>query len=64
MRNKLLLCASSLLATTALAVWRGPDIAGMDRAIAPGNDFFRLSGQARTGFVPRASRSGARVVSG
>jgi predicted metalloendopeptidase len=38
--NKLLLCALSLFATLAAAVWRGPDIAGMDPAVAPGNDFF------------------------
>jgi predicted metalloendopeptidase len=36
----LLLCALSLFATLALAVWRGPDLTGMDPAMLPGNDFF------------------------
>jgi putative endopeptidase len=38
--TKLLLCALSLFATLALAVWRGPDLTGMDPAMLPGNDFF------------------------
>src|SRR5271155_633742 len=38
--NKLLLCALSLFATLAMAVWRGPDLIGMDPATLPGNDFF------------------------
>jgi putative endopeptidase len=44
--NKVLLCALSLFATLAMAVWRGPDIAGMDPATAPGNDFFRYANGA------------------
>jgi predicted metalloendopeptidase len=44
--NKLLLCALSVFATTALAVWRGPDLAGMDPATLPGNDFFAYSNGA------------------
>jgi len=44
--NKLLLCALTLFATLAAAVWRGPDIAGMDPAIAPGNDFFAYANGA------------------
>src|SRR3984957_5635118 len=38
--------AFSLFATMALAVWRGPDVAGMDPATAPGNDFFRYANGA------------------
>jgi putative endopeptidase len=44
--NKLLLCALCFFATMALAVWRGPDLAGMDPAIAPGNDFFAYTNGA------------------
>jgi putative endopeptidase len=44
--NKLLLCALSFFATMAVAVWRGPDLAGMDPAIAPGNDFFAYTNGA------------------
>ncbi|MDP9009022.1 MAG: M13 family metallopeptidase [Pseudomonadota bacterium] len=44
--NKILFCALSFFATMALAVWRGPDIAGMDPATAPGNDFFRYANGA------------------
>jgi putative endopeptidase len=46
MLNKLLLCALGLFATMAVAVWRGPDLAGMDPAIAPGNDFFAYTNGA------------------
>jgi putative endopeptidase len=46
MMNKLLLCALSFFATMALAVWRGPDLAGMDPAIQPGNDFFAYTNGA------------------
>jgi hypothetical protein len=35
--SKLLLCALVFFATAAVAVWRGPDLAGMDPAVAPGN---------------------------
>jgi putative endopeptidase len=38
--NKILLCGLSLFATLALAVWRGPDLTGMDPSTLPGNDFF------------------------
>jgi len=44
--NKLLLGLLGLFATMALAVWRGPDIAGMDPTTAPGNDFFRYANGA------------------
>jgi len=44
--KKIGLCAFSLFATMALAVWRGPDTAGMDPATAPGNDFFRYANGA------------------
>jgi putative endopeptidase len=38
--NKVLVCGLSLFATLAMAVWRGPDLTGMDPATLPGNDFF------------------------
>jgi putative endopeptidase len=38
--NKILLCGLCLFATLALAVWRGPDLNGMDPSTLPGNDFF------------------------
>ena len=44
--KKIGLCAFSLFATMALAVWRGPDTAGMDPATAPGNDIFRYANGA------------------
>jgi putative endopeptidase len=44
--NKLMLCAFSLFATVAVAVWRGPDVAGMDRTTLPGNDFFAYANGA------------------
>ena len=44
--NKLLLGALCFFATMAVAVWRGPDLAGMDPAVAPGNDFFAYTNGA------------------
>jgi putative endopeptidase len=38
--NKMLLCGLCCFATLALAVWRGPDVNGMDPSTLPGNDFF------------------------
>ena len=47
--KKILLCGLILFAGVAAAVWRGPDVAGMDPAIKPGVDFFNY---ANGGWIP------------
>jgi putative endopeptidase len=65
--TKLLLCALSLFATLALAVWRGPDLTGMDPAMLPGNDFFAYAngGWLKITEIPadRASYGTAEILS-
>jgi putative endopeptidase len=65
--NKSLLCALSLFATLAMAVWRGPDLTGMDPAMLPGNDFFSYAngGWLKITEIPadRASYGTAEILS-
>jgi putative endopeptidase len=65
--TKLLLCALSLFATLAMAVWRGPDLTGMDPAMLPGNDFFAYAngGWLKITEIPadRASYGTAEILS-
>jgi putative endopeptidase len=41
--NRLALSGLALLAGVAAAQWAGPDLAGMDHSVAPGDDFFTFA---------------------